>query len=139
MLKIVYKIFIFVFLILAINVDCGGNIKGEGNHTFYFYSKSSNATIKTTTENSANYILYFKNQLKGESVEFFSEKSALEYISKLNAEYVFSEKGDDFYCKYYYTDKIKDYITLNGRKVNLHLSYGGEVFTVGTPMIFGSF
>ena len=139
MLKIICKLFAIVFFILTISLDCGGNIKGEGNHTFYFYSKSSNAIIKTIPENSASSILYFKSNLKGESVEFFSEISALEFINKLNAEYVFSEKGEDFYCKYYYTAQINDYITINGHKVNVHLSYGKDVFIIGTPMIFGSF
>lgn len=139
MFKIVYKLFTLTLFIFAINLGCGGSIKGEGNHTFYFYSKSSNATIKTISESKSKYFLYFKNNLKGESVEFFNEHSALDFINQLKANYVFSEIGEDFYCEYYYSNKIKDYVIINGHKVNLHLSYGNEVFTVGTPIIFGSF
>ena len=139
MFKIIYKLFAFAFFILTVSLDCGGNIQGEKNHTFYFYSKSSNAIIKTMPENNACNLLYFKNHLKGESVEFLSEKSATEFINKLNAKHVFSEKGEDFYCEYYYTNQINDYITINGYKINVHLSYGNGVFIVGTPIIFGSF
>ena len=139
MFKFIYRLFVFIIFIVAINIDSGGMIQGEGNHTFYLYSKSSQATIKAIPEKSADKFIYFKNALKGESVEFFSEEKALFLINKLNAKFVFSEKGEDFYCKYYYTDNIKDYVILNGEKINLHLSYGKGVFTVGTPIIFGSF
>ena len=91
------------------------------------------------TEDNACHLLYFKQHLKGESVEFFSEDSAINFINELGAKYVFSEKGEEFYCKYYYTTQIKDYITINGYKINVHLSCGKGVYTVGTPIIFGSF
>ena len=139
MFKIVFNLFAFIFIFLTISLDSGGNIKGEGNHTFYLYDKSSNAVIKVMQEDDAKQFFYLKNNLKGESVEFFNENSALNLITQLNAQYVFSEKGENFYCKYYYTDEIKDHVTINGHKVNLHLSYGKDVYTIGTPIIFGSF
>ncbi|MBR2385197.1 MAG: hypothetical protein IKA99_06310 [Clostridia bacterium] len=139
MLKFIFKIFVLAICILAVNVDCGGKIKGEGNHTFYLYNKSSQAIIKTLPEKHSQYFFYFKNSLKGESVEFFSQEKALKLLDDLNASYVFSEEGDTFNCQYYFSDKIDDFVIINGNKINLHFSYNGEVFTVGTPFIFGSF
>ena len=139
MFKLIYKLIIAVAFIFSFCLESGGELKGEGNHTFYLYNKSSQATIKTLNEEQAKTFLYFKNSLKGESVEFFSEDNALKLINDLNVKYVFCEKGEDFSCTYYYTDKIKNYVVLNGNKVNLHLSCGKGVYTVGSPIIFGSF
>ena len=139
MFKLIYKLIIAIAFIFSFCLESGGELKGEGNHTFYFYSKSSQATIKTFSEQQAKQHVYFKNCLKGESVEFFSEDNAKIFIDSLNAKYVFCEFGEDFSCKYYYTDKIQNYVILNGNKINLHLSYSKDVYTVGSPIIFGSF
>ena len=139
MLKFIFKLLIATTFILTFCLERGGELKGEGKHVFYLYNKSSQATIKTLDENQSKSFIYFKNSLKGESVEFFSEDSALKFINDLEAEYVFCELGEDFSCKYYYTDKIENFVIINGNKINLHLSYGKDVYTVGSPIIFGSF
>ena len=139
MLKNLLKLAIALLFFLSFNVESGGNLKGEGLHTFYFYSKSSQATIKTTTEDEAKNLIYFKKSLKGESVTFNNKESAMLLLSNLSATEVFIENGEDFYCKYYYSKDISDYIILKGQRVNLHLSERDGCFTVGSPIIFGSF
>ena len=139
MLKFIAKLFVFLLFVFSVSIESGGKLKGEGLHTFYFYSKSSSAKIKTLPETQANSFIYLKNSLKGESVTFSSKEGALNLLSQLNAKSVFSEEGTDFYCEYYYSEQIKNYIMLNGKRVNLHLSCNDGLFCLGSPIIFGSF
>lgn len=139
MLKITFKMLVFILFVFSISINSGGKLKGEANHTFYTYSKSSSTKITTLPEHKSQNFIYFKNTLKGESVQFFSEEKASALLNELNAVFIFEEGGADFYCKYFYSSKIDDYIVLNGRKVNVHVAYDDGLITVGTPMIFGSF
>ena len=138
-LKILFKTFISVLFCLCFTVSCGGNLKGEQNHVFYLYSKSSNAKIITLDEEKASSFFYFKNTLKGESVEFSNKESVFNLLSDYKAKKIFYEIGEDFSCEYYYSEKINDYIILKGQKINLHVCYGKHSITVGSPLVFGSF
>ncbi|MBR2336728.1 MAG: hypothetical protein IKA61_02155 [Clostridia bacterium] len=139
MLKIIYKVIVSLIFILSLSLQSGGNLMGEKNHTFYLYSKSSSAKITTLPERDADSFIYLKGCLKGESVEFLSEQNALAFLNNLCAKLVFCETGEDFLCHYYYSEKISDYVIIRGQRVNLHLSCGKGVWTVGSPLIFGSF
>ncbi|MBQ7374059.1 MAG: YwmB family TATA-box binding protein [Clostridia bacterium] len=139
MFKLLFKFSVALLFCLCFCLDFGGNLKGEGSHTFYFYNKSSNAKIITLTEEKANYFIYFKNSLKGESVVFYDQKRVNELLNELSAKKVFCESGDDFNCEYYYAEKIDDYIILKGNKINLHVCFTKNGVLVGTPIVFGSF
>ena len=139
MFKLFFKILVACAFCLCVLIGGGGNLKGEGTHTFYLYNKSSNAKIITLLENSASNFTYFKNDLKGEIVIFYDNQKASALIKNLNAKKVFIESGEDFYCEYYYSKKIRDYIVIDGKKINLHVSYSKDYVLVGTPIIFGGF
>ena len=139
MFKILGKLLIIAIFILSFTVDSGGTLKGEGLHSFYLYSNSSSAKIKTLKESNAKNFFYFKNNLKGESVEFFSQEKVDDLLKNLNAVFVFSEEGELFNCAYYYSDEIDEHVTLNGYKINVHVAKTKTSIIVGTPMIFGSF
>ena len=139
MFKLFCKIFISCCFCLCFLLDCGGSLRGEGLHTFYFYQKSSNAKIITLSNQDSTYFLYFKQFLKGESVIFYDNKKAYELIENLSAKKVFNENGNDFDCEYYFSAKLTDYIILNGKKVNLHVCHLNNYLIVGSPINFGSF
>ena len=139
MFKILSKIFISILFCLCFLIDGGGNLKGESTHTFYFYSKSSNAKIVTLSEEKASNFIYFKNFLKGESVVFYDENKVFDLLFNLSAKKIFEENGDDFNCQYFYSKKINDYIILKGQKVNLHVCYNNDSILFGYPLVFGSY
>lgn len=139
MLKIMLKLLISLLFILSFSIESGGKLKGEGIHTFYLYSQSSSATIKTVPEDKTDHFIYFKNSLKGESVTFTNKEKAINLLKDLNANSIFIEQANDFYCEYFYSEKIDGYIMLNGQRINLHLSITNGLYTVGSPIIFGSF
>ncbi|HBF86918.1 MAG TPA: hypothetical protein DDW54_04480 [Clostridiales bacterium] len=127
-----------VFVLFTLTLGAGAELKGDGEHVFYLYRESSGCKIVRTTEEKADEFIYFKQSLKGESAELKDEERAAEIIEKLGAKEVFSESGDGFYNRYYYTPKISRYVILRGRKINLHLAVGNKV-SVGSPLIFGSY
>jgi len=129
-------ILIFIF---AVTFDDGGILKGEGVHEFYLFSPSSNAKIERLNEEDANSFLYLRKSLKGECVIFSSTENLQKLKNRLFAVKVFTEKGDGFYCEYYYSPLIKDCVYIGGKKINLHFSYQNEQVKVGTPLIFGGF
>lgn len=139
MIKFFSKIFVGVLFFLSFSVDCGGILKGDGAHYFYLYDDSSLAKTVTLNENSAKYFFYLKGFLKGESVVFNSKERANALIDEYSASLVLCESGKDFYCEYFYSPKIKNFIYIDGKKVNLHFSYSKEKVKVGTPLIFDSF
>ena len=139
MLKLLFKIFTAVIFFISLSLDCGGNLKGEGSHDFYLYSKSSQSKIITLSESEADYFFYFKRDLKGECVVFYDIERVENLLLDLSATKIFTEKGEDFYCEYYYSPKISNCLFINGEKVNLHVSYSNNNIRVATPLIFGSF
>ena len=139
MFKLLIKIILACLFCLCLSIDSGSFLKGDGNHTFYFYNESSNAKIVTLTEKESNNFIYFKNFLKGESAIFYNRDKVTSLINELKATKIFCEKAEDFNCEYYYTSKIDDYVLLNGQKVNLHVCYLKDYITVGTPLVFGSY
>ncbi len=139
MLKLLFKICTAVIFFISLSLDCGGKLKGEGTHDFFLYSKSSQAKIVTLKENEAEYFFYFKRDLKGESVVFYDKEKVEKLILELSATKLFTETGENFYCEYYFSPEISDYLFINGEKVNLHVSYSNDKIRVATPLIFGSF
>ena len=139
MFKFFGRILVAIMLFIGFSVDCGGDLTGDGEHYFYLYDESSLAKTVKLDETAAKTFFYFKNQLKGESVIFNTVEKANALIEELSATLVLCESGNDFYCEYFYTPKIKNCIYIDGKKVNLHFSYSKEKVKVGTPLIFDSF
>ena len=139
MFKFFRKILVAFMLFLAFSVDCGGSLKGDGDHYFYLYDDSSLAKTVKLDEAAASVFFYFKNNLKGESVIFNTAEKANALIKQFSATLVLCESGNDFYCEYFYTPKIKNFIYIDGKKVNLHFSYSKDRVKVGTPLIFDSY
>lgn len=113
-----------------------------GESTYYLYSASSQAEIRSTLS------LADLAHLKGESavyvgVQSETGESAEEVVKRITAAYraeicFVEEIGGtaSFYC---YSGDLKDGVILNGKKVNLHIAVRADSVAVGTPIIFGGY
>ena len=136
--KIFFNAICTAIILLALSTGAGARLKGDGDHAFYLYRASSQRKIIRLSEEDAGSFVYLKSDLKGESVEFSDGKKAEETIETLGAKEVFSESGDVFSNRYFYTPKIREFVIISGKKVNLHLAVGNKI-VLGTPLVFGSY
>ena len=124
---------------LSVNLSSGASVSLEGKHAFYFYSSSSGCQIVELSEEKAKEFVYFKPLLKGESVTLYSPRDKDKFLAKCCAKEVFEESVSGVVNRYYYSPKISRFTTVNGEKVNLHISDSNGIITVGIPFIFGSY
>lgn len=84
-----------------------------------------------------------KNRLhgiKGESMSFAGgHDDILNIINRLRVNVVISENVDGIYSVYGYTRSIENFVTVNGKRVNIQIAFTGGLLTVGTPLILGSY
>lgn len=83
--------------------------------------------------------LYLKKYVKGEAAYIADEAELDKMLADLRAKKVFSERGSDFSNVYYYSPKIRGYLVLGGKKVNLHVSETRAGIKAGAPLIFGGY
>ncbi len=104
----------------------------EGEHTFYLYSPSSQATQKKELS------FWAIGSVKGESVAV-KEGSAEEWIARLQAKVLFTESVGER-CSYYcFTPKWSEGIYIGEYYVNVQVVEGQEGCVLGAPIIFGGF
>ena len=121
-------------------------VSDRGVYTLYTQNSSSNAALYTLTKEEYDKLLFVGN-LTGESLflDFFKVgkdyalQTAKKQIINKNAHLVFSESGEWGVCEYYYSNKLSNYVIVRGKKVNIHIAYGKNSLTIGTPLIYGSF
>ncbi len=73
-------------------------------------------------------------QSKGFS--FKADEENLNFLKELNVKTVYSSQIENVENIYYYTNKIKTYQIINGRKVNVHVAKTTDGITVGIPIIY---
>lgn len=112
----------------------------EGKRTFYLYTPSSQATQKTTLD----FLDVF--HVQGESVcfEFLGtddkkQELVQEILKKYRAELVVKEEILGTVSYYAYTPTLFKGVSVQGKRVNLHIAIGETQAAVGTPIIFGGF
>ena len=109
-----------------------------GSVTFYCNKKNSNCAFVTVNSDYEQAFKTLRN-VKGEYVENVNEEYVKKILARLNAKKQFTEVVDGVTCDYYYTPAIKDYVVISGKRVNLHSARRGGVYSIATPMIFGSY
>lgn len=110
------------------------------DRTIYSESKSSNAVITMLTEK--DYVRSINNikNVTGQSITLLNDDTtANKIIERYGFRQVFVEKGDGFCSRYYYSNRIKTYVYIKGKKINLQINERGEYLTMGYPIIFGGF
>ena len=73
-------------------------------------------------------------QSKGFS--FKVDDGNLDFLTTLNAKEVYKSQIEKIENAYYYTNQIKRYQIINGRKVNVHVAKSADGITVGIPIIY---
>ena len=111
----------------------------EGEHTYYLYSPSSQAKIKSTLDvKDALFI-------KGESVCFSkpdgkeSKAIAHEIARCFDATIVVEEYASGVMSYYAFSPRFIGGMMVQGVKVNLHIAISNTSCVVGSPIIFGGF
>lgn len=114
-----------------------------GEHTFYLYSKSSNASVVNLKAYPTTLERFCLMGVRGESVfieDFKKGKGyAQVFIQKKRAKLLFCEEVDGIVCRYYYSPLIFNYVKINGMRVNLHVIESGQGVTIATPLAFDGF
>lgn len=129
---------LMTFMFLQINTS-PVFFDAESTVTVYTNSKSSNCCFVFVS--SDNYAEEFKSikKVTGECIEGASREYIEKTLARLGAKKQFEQRIDNIKTTYYYSDKIKGYMLINGKKVNLQTAMSDNLNTIATPMIFGSF
>ena len=103
-----------------------------GAHTYYLDSASSQSLVKTRLSFSDIF------RVRGESV-VTAERDLESIANRFQATLVAVEETDGAVSYYYVVEAWQYGISLNGKRVNLHIAVGNDRVVVGTPVIFGGF
>ena len=152
-----YKILSLIFIIILFLYgdgeytlcDVASSFEGE----FYFYTYQNiefsncnqivngNGYILKTDTKSAK-IIY--NQLNKSLVKGFSfcvsenQLNVQQFLKNLDASIFFEEKIDEINFCYAYSPIFKDFVTIDGQKINLQICKSDGVIKIGVPLILGS-
>lgn len=109
-----------------------------------FLNFSKNRTVYTGTSSVSFFKEYSHfscvNKMKGESckipVKEFDFDKFIEYFS---AEKVITETLSGTTSYYFTSEKLKNYVLINGQKINLHIAINNEYAVIGYPIIYGGY
>ena len=137
-----FLIVIAVFLVLV----GSKNVEKDFTLLDYFAGEYTSYTHEQTSETDLNLGFCFMQENKsvniglvGESLKIYNFEP-IDALKKLNAKLVKTEYvGSGLVVLYAYTNKIKDSVELDAKKVNLQIANCDEYSIVGWPLILGSF
>ncbi|MBQ8291334.1 MAG: hypothetical protein IJX88_02330 [Clostridia bacterium] len=104
-----------------------------GERTYYLYSASSSAIIKTDLSFQDVFFV------RGESVTLSAETDLSDFTEKVGARLVKTETVCGVTSLYYCVEEWQESVYIEGKRVNLHIATDATRTTVGTPVIFGGF
>lgn len=138
--KTIFYAATFVALCLSLKLNGGTVFKSGENTAFYFSSSAEICKEETPSEEEKLFGIYLGTK-KGERCDM-TEREISETLEALSAKRIFAESGETFENVYYYSPKIPDFVTVNGRKINIHVSYGkknNEKIKIATPINYGGY
>ncbi len=130
-LMIMLVLFLFALSCLRLN------FQGEGE----LYSEPNSSSIRVNVSENQTGIEKIKSILsvKAENVFVPSKCDLKEILFKYNARIVITERiGEitNYYCRAY---SLGSGVYVNGRLINLHIAVADYGYTLGSPIICGSF
>ena len=134
------KSLMIMLVLFSFTLSCLGlklNFTGEGE--LYLNANSSSNGIVVDENQTGIEKLKSIMSVKAENVFFDGKCDLEEILSKYNARIVMTEsigKITNYYCRAY---SLGFGVYLKGRLVNLHIAVADYGFTIGTPIICGSF
>ncbi len=93
----------------------------------------------TTFSTDEMYKFYSVKNITGQSLATYDKGYIDNFLVEYEAEKVFSETVQGIVINYYYSDKIRGYRSINGKKVNIETSDDNGFYTIGSPLIYGGF
>lgn len=136
------KLCVLICIVLLIKVFPQSGLifmaKGE-SYTFYVGQNSSNCQIITVGLTEAKACKKNLKNLCGESFQTADKQLVDSEILRLDCTLCFSEVIGDILTSYYYSPKIFNYETINGYKVNVQVANNLGLYTLASPLIWGSF
>jgi len=136
----------FVVIVMFLVLICSKNVENDFTLLDYFSGEYTSYTEEIESEESLNLGFCYmqdkdvdKNKLVGESLKIYNFEP-INALKKLNATLVKTECLDNgLVVIYAYTNKIKDYVEVDNKKVNIQIANNDECSVVGWPLILGSF
>lgn len=134
---------IVVFLVLIGNVGYKSNFTlldyFSGEYYVYTSNKQGVDSVFLGSCYMSSTPLETSDEIIGESMKIYNFEP-VSALQSLNATIIFSECLDSGASVIYaYTDKIKKFVQVNGKKVNIQLAHYDEYSIIGWPLILGSF
>lgn len=131
-------------LILIICIFCAFNYcrqplfyDGEGWYSVCLGEGSSGKIEGFSTSEIEDYYLY-KN-IRGQSLTTKDKRYIDDFLKRYDCKLLFIEEVEGVVTKYYYSPKISVYKPVNGKKVNVQTAVSEEIFTIGSPLIYGGY
>jgi len=112
---------------------------GGDYYIFYGGNGGSSSEMVCAERLDALKVKATLKKISGESATYLNKNLKDELITKFNAVVIFTEETADIKNYYAFTDKIDNYIILNGKKINLHIAVSQAKTTIGSPIIFGGY
>ncbi|MCL2631459.1 MAG: YwmB family TATA-box binding protein [Firmicutes bacterium] len=144
-LLLIASIGIFAFVFLT-NGFVGLTSAHKGDYTFYIedsFTARTGYTAHDFVGVSPWRAQYEKLKLKnvvGESVIFQgTEEDIEELIKTMRVRVIYKESKNGAESIYGFTNRIKNSVEVNGKKVNVQFALRGTTVTVGSPVILGAF
>lgn len=117
---------------------CGAGNAGSA-YTFY-YKQGNTGRIEICEARKAEETKARLKNIKGESLSYQTDESEFErLISKYNIKVTFTEEAGKIKSAYGFSNKFNNFLYIDGKKINVQISYDNGYITIGTPVIFGGF
>jgi len=113
--------------------------KGGDYYIFYGGNNGSSSQMICAEGVDALKVKATLKKVSGESATYLNKNVKDEIMEQFNAKIMFCENINNINNYYAYSEKIENYIVLNGEKVNLHIAVSIDKTTVGSPIIFGGY
>ncbi len=127
MLKKMVIVIAFILIIIVASFS-QFNIFGDRQVTFSKNYSQGDFFISNIND------FYGRYSSKGFSFKLDGEN--LDFLKDLNAKQVYSSQIENVENAYFYTDKIKKYQIINGKRVNVHIAKTGDGVIIGIPLIY---
>lgn len=130
-------VYLAVLIAVLTGVKLRGSICPIGENAVFYFNDERGKERVLPDKFEKKYAVYFG--LKGESFQL-EQTTALEFLKRLEAKKVFCEAGDGFLNEYFYSRLLPDCVVINGKRVNLQISYTScGKLTVATPINYGGY
>ena len=136
------KIFIALIALVAVSVVCAPNkqLFGGANGEITLYRGSASSQCRIVAVEVENYENAVRSaDVTGQCISGVDGTFVGDTLSRLGAVCVADESVGSISTKYYYSPQIPVYKRVNGKKVNLQVSCTGDVYTMGSPLVFGAY